>query len=79
MTHPLHIDVPEAELAELRAWARNSEQSVEDLVGEVIAEFMARTRRLHAELEEAMKGPVYTHDEAMAELARRRAMRIAAE
>ncbi len=72
MSEKVTIDISEADMAELSEWARNSEQSVEALVGLALQRYMIAVREDHADLEERMKGPFYPLEEVEARLAERR-------
>lgn len=70
--HSITIPVSPADLADLEEWARNSEQSVADLLQEALRHYMEYIRAEHAMYEEARKGPFYTMEEVKARLAERR-------
>lgn len=72
MTEKVTIEFSDADMAELREWARNSELSLEALLQEAIARYMERTRQWIEEIREADKGPSYTLEEVKAHLAERR-------
>ena len=72
MSEKVTIEVADADMAELREWARNSEQSVEALLQEALQHYMAAVRVDHADLDERMKGPFYPLEEVEARLAERR-------
>jgi predicted transcriptional regulator len=72
MSEKLTIEISEADMAELREWAHNSEQSVEALVEVALQQYMVAVREDHADLEERMKGPFYPLEEVEARLAERR-------
>jgi broad-specificity NMP kinase len=72
MSEKVTIEIGEADMAELREWARNSEQSVEALVEVALQQYMIAVREDHADLEERMKGPVYSLEEVREHLAARR-------
>ena len=72
MTERVTIDVGDEDLADLRDWARNSEQSVEALVQVALQQYMIAVREDHADLEERMKGPFYSLEEVKEHLAARR-------
>jgi post-segregation antitoxin (ccd killing protein) len=72
MSEKVTIEISEADLAELREWARNSELSLEALLQEAVARYMERTRQWIQELREADKSPSYTLEEVKAHLAERR-------
>jgi hypothetical protein len=72
MTEKLTIEICAADLAELREWATNSEQSVETLVQEAVERYMAAVREDHEDLDRRLAGPEYDHEEAMHILAERR-------
>lgn len=73
---PVTVDVSEADLADLQEWARNSEQSVGDLLKEALRHYMEYVRADYADLERAEQGPFYTLDEVKAHLAADRAERL---
>ncbi|HEX8480338.1 MAG TPA: hypothetical protein VF650_00360 [Allosphingosinicella sp.] len=66
------IEIAESYMAELREWAHNSEQSVQALVELALQQYMIAVREDHADLEERMKGPVYSIEEVKEHLAARR-------
>lgn len=70
---PVTVDVSETDLADLQEWARNSEQSVGDLLKEALRHYMEYVRADHADLEDARQGPSYTLDEVKAHLMEHRA------
>ena len=72
MSEKITIEITEADMAELREWARNSEQSVEALVEVALKQYMIAVREDHAELEERAKGPFYSLEEIEEYLAARR-------
>jgi predicted transcriptional regulator len=72
MSEKVTIEIGDADMAELREWARNSELSLETLLQEAIARYMERTRQWIEEIREAEKGPSYTLEEVKAHLAERR-------
>lgn len=72
MGEKVTIEIGEADMSELREWARNSELSLEALLQEAIARYMERTRRWIEEIREADEGPSYTMEEVKAHLAERR-------
>jgi predicted transcriptional regulator len=72
MSERVTIEISEADMAELREWAHNSEQSVEALVEVALQQYMIAVREDHADLEERMKGPFYPLEEVEARLAERR-------
>jgi len=78
MTEKVTIEIAEADLAELRDWASNSEQSVEALIQVAVQEYMIAVREDHADLEERMKGPFYSLEEVEEHLAARRRPRTEA-
>ena len=75
MSEKVTIEVSETDIAELREWAQNSEESVEALVLQALQRYMAAVREDHADLDRRMEGPFYEHEEAMAILAERRQRR----
>jgi predicted transcriptional regulator len=72
MSEKVTIEISEADMAELREWARNSERSLETLLREAIERYMERTRQWIEEIREADEGPSYTLEEVKAHLAERR-------
>jgi len=72
MAEKVTIEVSEADMAELREWALNSQQKVEVLVQEAVQRYMAAVRVDHADLDRRLAGPEYDHEEAMHILAERR-------
>ena len=75
---PVAVEVSEADLADLKQWARNSEQDVGDLLKEALRHYMEYIRAEHAMYEEARKGPSYSIEEVRAHLAERRQARAQA-
>ena len=75
---PVAVEVSEADLADLKQWARNSERNVADLLQEALRHYLEYTRAEDAMFEEARKGPSYTIDEVRAHLAERRQARAQA-
>lgn len=72
MSEKMTIEIGEADMAELREWARNSQQSVEALVEVALQQYMIAVREDHADLDERMKGPSYSIEEVKEYLAARR-------
>jgi broad-specificity NMP kinase len=72
MSEKVTIEIAESDMAELREWAHNSEQSVQALVELALQQYMIAVREDHADLEERMKGPVYSIEEVKEHLAARR-------
>jgi predicted transcriptional regulator len=72
MSEKVTIEIGEADMAELREWARNSELSLEALLQEAIGRYMERTRRWIEEIREAEKGPFSSVEEVKARLAEQR-------
>lgn len=72
MSEKVTIEVSDADMVELREWARNSEQSVETLLSIALQQYMIAVREDHADLDERMKGPVYSMEEVEEYLAARR-------
>jgi broad-specificity NMP kinase len=72
MSEKVTIEISDADIAELREWAHNSEQSVEALVELALRQYMIAVREDHADLEERLKGPVYSLEEVREHLAARR-------
>jgi hypothetical protein len=66
------IEIAPGDLADLEAWARNSESSVADLLQEALQQYLRYTRTDIADLRERMKGPFYPLEEVEARLAERR-------
>ena len=75
---PVAVEVSETDLANLEDWARNSEQSVGDLLKEALRHYMEYIRAEHAMYEEARQGPSYSIEEVRAHLAERRQARVQA-
>jgi hypothetical protein len=75
MSEKVTIEISEADLADLREWARNSEETVDALVSRALQRYMAAVRADDADLDRRMEGPFYEHEEAMAILAERRRRR----
>lgn len=69
---PFTVEVAEADLADLQDWARNSEQSIGDLLQEALRRYMRHTREDHAELDRRAQGPSYSIEEVEARLRERR-------
>lgn len=67
------IEVTPVDLADLQQWARNSEQTVGDLLQEALRHYLEYVRADHADLELARQGPSYTIEEVRAHLMERRA------
>jgi len=72
MSEKVTIEVDEADMADLREWARNSELSLEALLQQAIARYMERTRQWMDEIRAADESPSYTLEEVKAHLAERR-------
>ncbi|HEX9963444.1 MAG TPA: hypothetical protein VGB04_00490 [Allosphingosinicella sp.] len=72
MSEKVTIEISEADLAVLREWAANSEETVEALLLQALHRYMAAVRADHADLDERMKGPFYPLEEVEARLAERR-------
>ena len=72
MSEKLTIEVADADLADLREWARNREEPLEVLLQEALQQYLRYTRDDIADLEERMKGPFYPIEEVEARLAERR-------
>ena len=72
MSEKVTIEVSEADMAELREWARNREEPLEVLLQEALRQYMDAVREDHADLDRRMAGPEYDHEEAMHILAERR-------
>lgn len=70
---PLTVEVAEADLADLQEWARNSEQTVGDLLKEALRHYLEYVRADHADLEQRRQGPSYTLEEVIAHLTEHRA------
>ena len=66
------IEIKAADLADLEEWARNSEQTVADLLQEALRHYLEYVRADHAELERRMQGPSYPIEEVRKRLAERR-------
>jgi predicted transcriptional regulator len=72
MSDKVTIEISDADLAELREWAANSERSVEALLQEALERYMIRNRVWIEEIKEAEKGPFSSAGEVKARLADRR-------
>jgi hypothetical protein len=72
MTEKVTIEISEADLADLREWARNQEASVDVLLQEALQQYLRYTRDDIADLRRRMQGPSYTIEEVKAHLAERR-------
>lgn len=72
MSEKVTIEVGDADMADLREWAHNSEQSVEALIEVALQQYMIAIREDHADLDERMKGPFYSIEEVQEYLAARR-------
>jgi predicted transcriptional regulator len=72
MSEKVTIEIGEADLAELREWARNSERSIEALLQDALQRYMSRTRDWIEEIKEAEKGPFSSVEEVKARLAEQR-------
>jgi broad-specificity NMP kinase len=72
MSEKVTIEISEADMAELREWARNGEQSVEALLQLALQQYMIAVREDIADLRERMKGPFYSLEEVEEHLAARR-------
>jgi predicted transcriptional regulator len=72
MSQKVTIEISEADLAELREWANNSETSLDTLLKEAIDSYMERGRAWIEEIREAEKGPFSPIEEVQARLAERR-------
>ena len=72
MSEKVTIEISEADMAELREWARNSEQSIEALLQLALQQYMIAVREDIADLSERMKGPFYSLEEVEEHLAARR-------
>lgn len=72
MSEKVTIEVADADLADLREWARNREEPLEVLLQEALQQYLSYTRDDIADLEERMKGPFYSIEEVEARLAERR-------
>jgi hypothetical protein len=72
MSEKVTIEISEADMAELREWTSNSEESIEALVGLALQQYMIAVREDHADLDERMKGPFYSMEEVEEYLAARR-------
>jgi hypothetical protein len=66
------IEIAPADLADLEEWARNREESVENLLQEALQQYLRYVRDDIADLERRMAGPEIEHEEAMRMLAERR-------
>jgi predicted transcriptional regulator len=72
MSEKVTIEISEADMTELREWARNSEQTVETLLRVALQQYMIAVREDHADLDERAKGPFYSLEEVEEYLAARR-------
>lgn len=72
MSEQVTIKVSEADLSDLRAWAKNSERPLEALLQEALQQYLRYTREDIAELDRRAAGPEIEHEEAMRLLAERR-------
>jgi hypothetical protein len=72
MSEKVTIEISEADMAELREWANNSGETVDELLLQAVQRYMAAVRADHADLDRRMAGPEYDHEEAMHILAERR-------
>jgi predicted transcriptional regulator len=68
-TTSVPIEIKATDLADLEEWARNSEQSVHDLLQEALRHFLEYTRADIADLRERAKGPFYSLEEVQAHMA----------
>ena len=57
MSEKVTIDIADADLADLREWARNREEPIEALLQEALQQYLRYTRDDIADLEERMEGP----------------------
>jgi hypothetical protein len=72
MAEKVTIEISDADMAELRDWAADSEQPVGALLQEALQQYMITVRADHADIDRRMAGPEYEHEEAMRILAERR-------
>ena len=72
MSETVTIEVAEADMADLREWARNREEPLEALLQEALQQYLRYTRDDIADLRRRMEGPSYTLEEVKAHLAERR-------
>jgi hypothetical protein len=72
MSEKVTIEISEGDMAELREWARSSEQSVQALLQLALQQYMIGVREDIADLNERMKGPFYSMEEVEEHLAARR-------
>ena len=72
MSEKVTIEIGEADLAELREWARNRQEPVEVLLQEALQQYFRYVRDDIADLERRRAGPSYTLEEVKAHLAERR-------
>ncbi|MEA3009612.1 MAG: hypothetical protein QOJ91_1304 [Sphingomonadales bacterium] len=72
MSEKVTIEIADADLADLREWARNREETLDVLLQEALQQYLRYTRDDIADLEERMKGPFYSMEEVEARLAERR-------
>ena len=72
MSEKVAIEINDADMAELREWAVNSERSIEALLQEALQRYMGHTRVWIEEIKEAEKGPFSSAEEVKARLADRR-------
>lgn len=70
------VTIASADLAELRAWAANSDQAIEALVAEAIQDYLDRGRRWIAKtevgLEDIRAGRVVSHEQILRDIDERR-------
>jgi predicted transcriptional regulator len=72
MSEKVTIEISDADMADLREWARNREESVDVLLHEALQQYLRYVREDIADLERRMAGPSYTLEEVKAHLAERR-------
>ncbi|MGZ8284204.1 MAG: hypothetical protein ACXWUZ_03980 [Allosphingosinicella sp.] len=72
MSEKVTIEIADADMADLREWARDREEPLDVLLQEALQQYLRYTRDDIADLEERMKGPFYSIEEVEARLAERR-------
>lgn len=72
MTSSVNIDIASSDLADLEEWARNSEQSVGDLLQEALQRYLRDAREDNADLRRRMEGPFHPLEEVKTRLAESR-------
>ena len=72
MSEKVTIEIAEADMADLREWARNREEPLDVLLQEALQQYLRYNRDDIADLRRRMQGPSYTLEEVKAHLAERR-------